>query len=115
MIPFDLSTNLQHTWLIDLDGTILKHNGWKDKKDELLPGVKEFWDVIPKADTIIILSARDIKYKKRTLKFLNDNKLRYDYTIFGLPTGERILINDIKPEKKLKTSIAWNVERDKGF
>jgi hypothetical protein len=114
MIPFDLSTNLEHTWLIDLDGTILKHNGWKDK-EELLPGVFELWNMIPAADTIIILSARNIRYKKKTLNFLNDNKLRYNFAIFGLPTGERILINDIKPNNTLKTAIAWNVERDKGF
>lgn len=114
MIPFDLSTNLQHTWLIDLDGTVLKHNGWKDQ-EELLPGVNKFWDSIPETDIIIILSSRNIKYKKKTLKFLNENKLRHDFAIFGLPTGERILINDVKPEKNLKTAIAWNVDRDKGF
>jgi hypothetical protein len=47
MIPFNLSENLGHTWFIDLDGTILKHNGYLTNNDELLPGVKEFWNSIP--------------------------------------------------------------------
>ena len=35
-----LST-LPKTWIFDLDGTILKHNGYKiDGEDTLLPGVK---------------------------------------------------------------------------
>ena len=33
--------NLSHTWFIDIDGTIFKHNGYiTDKSDTLLPGVK---------------------------------------------------------------------------
>ena len=37
-----LST-LAHTWILDLDGTIVKHNGYKlDGTDTLLEGAKEF-------------------------------------------------------------------------
>ena len=43
MKKIKLSKNLNHTWFIDLDGTILKHNGYiADKKDTLLKGVKDF-------------------------------------------------------------------------
>ena len=36
---------LNHTWLIDVDGTIVKHNGYIiDGQDTLLDGVKEFFD-----------------------------------------------------------------------
>ena len=38
----------------------------------------------------------------------------YNYAIFDLPLGERIVVNDLKPEG-LKTAIAWNVERNLGF
>lgn len=113
MIPFDLSDNLNHTWFIDLDGTILKHNGYLDGNDVLLPGVKEFWKKIPDGDFIIITTGRDKKYRESSLKILKDNGLRFDYAIFELPLGERIVINDMKPN--LKTALAWNVERDKGF
>lgn len=116
MIPFDLSENLRHTWFIDLDGTIFKHNGlWQDGYDIILPGVKELWKNIPIEDCIIITTARKEMWKEETVKVLKENDLRYDQIIFNLSHGERILINDIKPEKNLKTAIAWNVERDKGF
>jgi hypothetical protein len=113
MIPFDLSKNLNHTWFIDLDGTILKHNGYLYGNDELLPGVKELWDQIPDNDFIIITTGREEKYRETTLNYLNTCRIRYNMAIFGLPLGERIVVNDPKPN--LKTAIAWNVERDKGF
>jgi hypothetical protein len=113
MIPFQLSDNLSHTWFIDLDGTILKHNGYLTGNDELLPGVKNLWELIPKEDFIIITTGRDEIYRESSLKILSDNGLRYNHAIFGLPFGERIVLNDVKPN--LKTAIAWNVERDKGF
>jgi hypothetical protein len=113
MIPFELSDNLSHTWFIDLDGTILKHNGYLDGCDELLPGVIELWDQIPVDDVIIITTGREEKYKESTLNYLNSCGIRYNMAIFGLPLGERIIVNDPKPN--LKTAIAWNVERDKGF
>lgn len=114
MIPFELSANLGHTWFIDLDGTILNHNGYLNGADNLLPGVKELWATIPDRDCIVIVTGRKKYYKNKSLKILSDNGLRYDHAIFGLPLGERIVINDCKPEG-LKTAIAWNVQRNKGF
>jgi hydroxymethylpyrimidine pyrophosphatase-like HAD family hydrolase len=113
MIPFELSP-LPHTWFIDLDGTILKHNGYLNGDDGLLPGVKDLWASIPEEDCIIIVTGREEKYKESSLKILEDNGLRYNYAIFGLPLGERIVVNDLKPGG-LKTAVAWNVNRDKGF
>jgi len=114
MIPFELSTNLGHTWFIDLDGTILKHNGHINGDDILLPGVKDLWNTIPKEDYIIIVTGREERYRESSLRILENNSLRYNYAIFGLPLGERIVLNDSKPAG-LKTAIAWNVERNKGF
>ena len=40
MRKIKLTKNLSHTWFIDIDGTILKHNGYLiDKKDTILKGV----------------------------------------------------------------------------
>jgi len=113
MIPFQLSENLSHT-CIDLDGTIFKHNGYLTDNDELLLGVKELWQSIPANDCIIITTGRTEEYKESSLKILKDNGLRYNHAIFDLPLGERIVVNDLKPNG-LQTAIAWNVERDKGF
>jgi len=113
MIPFELS-ELPHTWFIDLDGTVLDHNAHLHGKDQVLPGVVEFWNTIPAHDYIVITTGRSEQYRKSTLTILQDNGLRYNFALFGLPLGERIIINDTKPAG-LKTAIAWNVERNKGF
>ena len=116
MKKIKLSTNMAHTWFIDLDGTILKHNGHiLEKKDTLLKGVKKFFKQIPKNDKIVITTSRKKNYLKKTKIFLKKNKIRYNHIIHNLPYGERILINDIKPKNKLKTSISINLTRDKGL
>lgn len=107
-------STLGHTWLIDIDGTLVKHNGYLSGQDELLPGVKEFWDKIPKKDTVILLTARSQDHWKETLEFLQKCGLRFDHAIFNLPAGERILINDMKPSG-LDTAIGINIERDIGL
>lgn len=107
-------SRLSHTWLIDLDGTVLRHNGHLSGCDSLLPGVLEFWSNIPDDDFIIILTARSNQYRDETIKFLNSSRIRYDEIIFDLPKGERLLINDRKL-KGLNTAIALNIIRDEGL
>lgn len=97
---------LGHTWILDLDGTIVKHNGYKiDGVDSFLPGVKEFLDKIPINDIIIFLTSRTEECRQFTLDFLKDNGVRYHHIIFNAPYGERILMNDDKPSG-LKCGIA---------
>lgn len=103
---------LGHTWIMDLDGTLVKHNGYKEGGDVLLPGVKEFIDSLPEGDMIVIITARKQEYKDITEKFLKDNGIRYNHIIFEAPYGERIVINDKKPSG-LPVSVAVNIERDK--
>ena len=76
-----LST-LAHTWILDLDGTIVKHNGYKlDGTDTLLEGAKEFLEDIHEKDMIVFLTSRTDEYKNKTINFLNENKIRYDQSI----------------------------------
>lgn len=106
-----LST-LPKTWILDLDGTICKHNGYKtDGTDTLLPGAKEYLDALPAEDRIIILTSRTEEYREKTLRFLEDAGVRYDDILFGMPYGERIVVNDSKPSG-LKTAYAVCIERD---
>lgn len=107
-------SKLPHTWLIDVDGTVFLHNGHKAGDDQLLPGVKQFWDAIPDHDTIILLSARLPEETALTETALRRCGLRYDQMIFGLPTGERILINDRKPGG-LVTAHCVDIKRDEGL
>ncbi len=102
---------LPKTWLIDIDGTIAKHNGHLHGEDKLLKGVLEFFAKIPASDKIIFLTSRNQSYENQTISFMQKNNIRYDKIIFDLPFGERILINDNKPSG-LKTAHAINKERD---
>jgi len=104
-------SNLPKTWLIDLDGTIVKHNGYKEDGDKLLEGVREFFENVSAQDVVIILTSREAKYKDETINFLKTNKIRFDHIIFDLPYGERILINDMK-ESGMLTAHAINKKRD---
>ena len=106
-------STLPKTWIFDLDGTILKHNGYKiDGIDTLLEGAKEYLDAIPSDDRIVILTSRTDEYKDITLNFLKDNGIRYDEIIFNIPYGERIVVNDRKPSG-LDMAYAFNLDRDK--
>ncbi len=107
-------SNLPKTWLIDLDGVILEHNGYKQDGDKLLPGAKEFWELISEEDFIILLTARKEEMRESTLALLTNSGLRYNMAVFGVPTGERICINDKKPSGLL-TSYAVNLLRNEGL
>lgn len=111
MNSINMST-LSKTWILDLDGTIVKHNGYKvDGKDSLLPGAKEYIDSLPLEDKVVILTSRTEEYRQSTLKFLSDNHIRYDEILFNMPYGERIVVNDRKPSG-LDMAYAFNLDRD---
>lgn len=106
-----LST-LPKTWVFDLDGTLLKHNGYKiDGVDTVLPGALEYLATIPKEDKIVIFTSRTDEYKQMTLEFLKEKGIRYDIIHFNMPMGERIVVNDRKPSG-IDMSIAINTDRD---
>ena len=106
-----LST-LPKTWIFDLDGTLLKHNGYKiDGHDTLLDGVKEYLGGIPDYDYILLLTSRTEEFKDMTISFLRDNGIRYDQILFNIPMGERIVVNDRKPSG-IDMAFAVNSDRD---
>lgn len=103
---------MHKTWFIDIDGVIAKHNGYLiDGSDSILPGVKDFFSKIPPEDQIILCTARKEDYKKITLGFLSFHQIRYTHILFNLNTGNRVLVNDNKPDGSIM-AIAINTERD---
>ena len=109
-----LST-LPKTWIFDLDGTLLKHNGYMiDGVDTVLPGAREYLDSIPADDRILILTSRTDDYRQMTLDFLKENGIRYDDILFNMPVGERIVVNDRKPSG-IDMAISINIDRNKGI
>ncbi|MCR4792595.1 MAG: hypothetical protein K5871_07585 [Lachnospiraceae bacterium] len=110
-----MMSTLPKTWIFDLDGTLLKHNGYKiDGMDSVLPGVLEYLASIPDEDRIVILTSRTDEYRDMTLSFLEDNGIRYDDIIFNIPFGERIVVNDRKPSG-IDMAYAMNLDRDEFF
>ncbi|HTT28096.1 MAG TPA: hypothetical protein VMG37_06780 [Solirubrobacteraceae bacterium] len=103
---------LGHTWFLDLDGTLVKHNGHlTDGQDSLLPGADALLAQIPADDLVVIVTSRAEVYREATERFLADCRIRYDHIIFGAPFGERIVVNDAKPSG-LTTAVALNGTRD---
>lgn len=103
---------LAKTWIFDVDGTLVKHNGYKiDGYDTLLPGVAEFFRDLSPADKVVLLTAREDQLLEDLKNFLDANGIRYDHIVTGMPFGERILVNDRKPSG-LDMSFAVNKDRD---
>lgn len=116
-------SSMGKTWILDLDGTILKHNGYKiDGKDSFLPGAEEFLKSLPESDMIVFLTSRkdevidgkERQIQKETEDFLREHGIRYDQIIYNAPYGERILINDSKPSG-LPMAYAFRPKRDELF
>lgn len=103
---------LGHTWILDLDGTVVRHNGYKTEgRDTFLEGAAEFLHSIPDEDMIVFITSRASEDKEATENFLKENGIKYDHIIYEAPYGERILINDSKPSG-LKMSYAVETVRD---
>jgi len=103
---------LGHTWFLDLDGTLVKHNGHlTDGQDSLLPGADALLAQIPADDLVVIVTSRAEAYREATEQFLAERRIRYGHIIFGAPFGERIVVNDAKPSG-LPTAVALNGTRD---
>ena len=108
--------NLNKTWLIDFDGTIIQHNAelFKAGEEILLPGVKDFFVSLDPNDVIILTTARSSSFAFEIKKFLQLVGLKVHDIIFNLPVGPRIVINDRKPDGS-KTAHAVNLKRNEGF
>lgn len=105
-------STLPKCWIFDLDGTLMKHNGYKlDGIDTLLPEAKEYLDTIPNEDMILILTSRTEEYRQETIEFLQKNGIKYHHILFGIPMGERIVVNDRKPSG-LDMAFAMNLNRN---
>jgi hypothetical protein len=106
---------LAHSWLLDLDGTLVEHNGYKIGEDKWLPGALDFLRSIPADDYILILTARSEDFApEKTRAFLAKHNVRYNEILFGLPQGERILLNDDKPSG-LRCAYSVCPRRDEGL
>jgi len=107
------------TIFIDIDGTLLAHNG--DLSCQILsdcfvlPGaIEKINDWNRKGYHIIMTTGRKECMRQITNDQLFKYGLFYDQLIMGIPRGKRILINDNKPDMDI-TAEAIVVVRNKGI
>jgi hydroxymethylpyrimidine pyrophosphatase-like HAD family hydrolase len=116
-----MKSNKPKTIFCDLDGTLVKHSNPVDVQNpdlvlEVLPGVHEKlieWDT--KGYHIVITTGRKESARESTIKQLQRAGILYDQLIMGFGGGDRILINDRKPNSDRDTAYVINVERNKGL
>ena len=109
------------TIFCDLDGTLVKHSNPVDIQNpdlvlEVLSGVHEKlieWDT--KGYYIVITTGRKESAREATVKQLQRAGILYDQLIMGFGGGDRILINDRKPNSDRDTAYVINVDRNKGL
>ena len=129
-----IHSKIGKTWFFDLDGTLLRntsnekldslisqHGKSSHRQEEALSSSKQFIKNIPKSDRIVLTTARSKKHKEHTIKVLEYVGIKYDQIIFDIPSGARILVNDIKPKgavknnHEIKTAFAINLKRNEGL
>ena len=103
---------LPKTWILDLDGTLVKHNGHlSEEGDQLLPWAQDFFARLSDEDMIVVITSRPEERRGDIERFLAQNGVRFNALICGAPYGERVLVNDRKPSG-LTTAYAINCTRD---
>tara|TARA_Y100000592_G_scaffold78202_1_gene122909 strand:- start:1728 stop:2084 length:357 start_codon:yes stop_codon:yes gene_type:complete len=109
------------TIFCDLDGTLVEHSNPIDIQNpnlilKVLPGVHERlreWDT--KGYFIIITTGRKESARKSTQEQLRNAGIIYDQLIMGFGGGDRVIINDRKPNSERDTVYAINLTRNEGI
>ncbi len=109
------------TVFCDIDGTLLKHHGdifanAAGAGAEILPGV---YDALKEWERrnyrIVLITGRKESQRKATEEILHSLHIPYDVLLMGLPNGDRVLINDRKPEGVRATAYAVSPARNAGL
>jgi hypothetical protein len=111
---------MKKTIFLDIDGCIFKHKGNLSaqilQSEELLDGVLDKlneWDA--EGHKIILLTGRKESMRKFTEEQLIKHGIYYDQLVMGLNRGERVLINDIKPNNTMRVACAIEIPRNEGL
>lgn len=111
---------MKKTIFLDIDGCIIKHKGNLSTQilevPELLPNTIEKlnqWEA--EGHRLILTTGRKESMRKMTEKQLLKLGVFYDQLIMGLNRGERILINDSKPNNDMITCRAIEIKRNDGI
>ena len=113
--------NKPKTIICDIDGVLLRHNN-NGLSNQILENPKPLdgtieklteWD--SKGYNIILITGRRESQRKNTEKQLTMYGIFYDQLIMGVGGGDRVLINDKKPNSDRDTAYAINLYRNEGI
>lgn len=108
------------TIFLDIDGCLIKHKGNLSQQillePELLEGTLEKLNEWEAAGYKIILTTG----RKESMRKFTENQLLklgifFDQLVMGLNRGERVIINDGKPNDIIITASAIQIPRNKGI
>jgi mannose-6-phosphate isomerase-like protein (cupin superfamily) len=108
------------TIFCDIDGTLLKHFGDINTNINNHPVIlKNTLNSIHQWEKlnykIILITGRKESLRKRTEEQLLVVGINYDSLLMGITNGDRVIINDKKPDGVRNTAYAINVVRNKGL
>jgi len=113
--------NKPKTIICDIDGVLLRHKnaglsnqllGFPKPLDGTIEKLTE-WD--SKGYRIVLITGRRESQRKDTTKQLNSFGIFYDQLIMGVGGGDRIVVNDRKPNSDRDTAYAINLNRNEGI
>lgn len=110
--------NRPKTIFLDIDGVLINHTGNLSHQITALAieGTVEKlieWD--RKGYNLILTTGRRESMRELTIKQLQKLNIFYDDLIMGIGGGERIIINDRKPNNISDTCRAINLDRNQGI
>tara|TARA_Y100000592_G_scaffold28506_1_gene45351 strand:+ start:37554 stop:37913 length:360 start_codon:yes stop_codon:yes gene_type:complete len=108
------------TYIIDLDGTVIKHQPPAERHlpmEALNNSVDSLHTIVKEGHKIILMTARPLCCYADTVAGLHSLGIDevFDQIIFGVGSGERVVVNDLKPESDTPTAKCVNLKRNKGF
>ena len=111
--------NKPKTIICDIDGVLLRHKNEglseqlnSELLDDTINKMTE-WD--SKGYNIILITGRRESQRKNTEKQLGKFGIFYDKLIMGVGGGDRVIINDRKPNSERDTTYAINLNRNEGI
>ena len=113
--------NKPKTIICDIDGVLLNHQnnglsyqliGNPKPIDGTIEKINE-WD--SKGYNIILITGRRESHREYTEKWLRMLGIYYDTLIMGVGGGDRVIVNDRKPNSKRDTAYAINLDRNEGI
>ena len=109
------------TYIIDIDGTLIKHQG-KGIRFQLYPSDGTVLEAAARVlntleqqgHHIVLMTARPEAFRDLTVQQLRGAYFVYHQLIMGVTSGERIIVNDTKPDDSPSCS-AVVVKRNDGI